>query len=103
MYWKLTLLCNVRPSGELSKLTLNDGLIVKMKYGKGLNEKFSQNLHLKKYLMDAGNLLLAEASPSDRYCGTGVGLGKTDTTKQQLWKGKNKLGQLLMQLRTEFK
>jgi ribA/ribD-fused uncharacterized protein len=70
---------------------------------KGLHEKFSQNPHLKKYLKDTGDLLLAEASLSDRYWGTGVGLGKTDTTKQAVWKGKNKLGQLLMQLRTEYK
>ena len=70
---------------------------------KAVAEKFSQNPSLKKYLMDTGDLQLAEASPFDRFWGTGAGLGTADTLRPQNWKGKNKLGELLMTLRTQFK
>ena len=69
---------------------------------KALNEKFTQNPELKKYLMNTGELILAEASASDRFWGTGIGLGKADTTKEPKWRGKNTLGKLLMQLRQQF-
>ena len=69
---------------------------------KALQEKFRQNRKLKDYLKKTGDLQLAEASPTDRFWGTGVGLGKTDTLKQQQWKGRNKLGQLLMALRSQL-
>jgi ribA/ribD-fused uncharacterized protein len=69
---------------------------------KALNEKFTQNPNLKDYLMKTGRMLLAEASPTDRFWGTGVGLGKVDTANQAKWKGQNKLGQLLMSLRDQF-
>ena len=66
-------------------------------------KSFSQNPELKDYLMKTEDLKLAEASPTDRFWGTGVGLGKEGTTKEQAWNGKNKLGELLMSLRDEFK
>ena len=69
---------------------------------KGLKEKFTQNPELAKFLTGTGDLLLAEASPSNRFWGTGIGLGKENTTKQQHWTGKNKLGLLLMTLRNEL-
>jgi ribA/ribD-fused uncharacterized protein len=70
---------------------------------KALYEKFHQNPELKDFLLATGDLQLAEASPHDRFWGTGVGLGKVEATKQQHWTGKNKLGELLMALRDEIK
>ena len=71
--------------------------------GKALYEKFSQNKHLKDYLMSTGDFILAEASPTDKFWGTGVGLGQVATTPIQQWPGRNKLGELLMDLRKHFK
>ena len=72
---------------------------------KALYEKFSQNLALKTYLMRTGDFTIAEASPSDTFWGIGVGLRAVAASKakQFKWTGKNNLGQLLMELRTEFK
>ena len=68
---------------------------------KGLHEKFSQNKNLKEYLLNTGKKTLVEASPSDRFWGSGAGLGKANTLVG--WNGKNKLGELLMTLREQFK
>jgi ribA/ribD-fused uncharacterized protein len=72
---------------------------------KALFEKFSQNSHLKDYLLATGDLTIAEASPSDKFWGIGCGLGTLANSKarQFKWQGKNKLGELLMNLRTQFK
>jgi ribA/ribD-fused uncharacterized protein len=72
---------------------------------KALQEKFSQNPAVKDYLMQTADLTLAEASPSDKFWGTGVGLGKLAASKEKKfkWTGKNKLGELLMNLRTQYK
>lgn len=64
--------------------------------------KFSQNVHLKNFLMQIKASLFAEASPSDRYWGTGVRLGREETTKENLFSGNNKLGKLLCEVRDDF-
>jgi ribA/ribD-fused uncharacterized protein len=70
---------------------------------KALQEKFTQNPTMKDFLLSTEELHLAEASPTDKFWGTGVGLGKEDTTNPRKWRGNNKLGELLMELRTELK
>lgn len=70
---------------------------------RALTEKFTQNKDLKDFLLNTGDLLLAEASPSDKFWGTGIGLGSEDTNNPQKWKGKNKLGELLMALRSRLR
>lgn len=62
-----------------------------------------QNPELQDYLLKTGDLQLAESSPNDRFWGTGVGLGKEGSTNPQKWNGQNKLGVLLMALRSELK
>jgi ribA/ribD-fused uncharacterized protein len=69
---------------------------------RALRAKFTQNPELKDYLVATGGRTLAESSPSDRFWGTGVGLRQENATKQQYWMGKNKLGQMLMNLRNDF-
>ena len=69
---------------------------------KALQEKFDQNSDLKDYLLNTGDLTLGEASPTDRFWGIGCGLGREDTTKRIKWTGKNKLGELLMTLRSQM-
>ena len=67
---------------------------------KALQEKFGQNPQLKDFLIGTGEAQLAEASPTDQFWGTGVGLGKELVTHK--WPGKNTLGNLLMELRSEL-
>ena len=64
--------------------------------------KFSQNVQLKDFLLQTGTMQLAEASPNDLYWGTGVGLGKVGSTKVAQWRGENKLGNLLCEIRESF-
>jgi ribA/ribD-fused uncharacterized protein len=68
-----------------------------------LVQKFSQNDNVRQYLLNTKNLHLGEASPTDKFWGTGAGLNSQTATDQNAWVGNNKLGQLLMQLRDEFK
>ena len=58
---------------------------------KALRAKFSHHQDLREQLLATGNLHLAEASPCDYYWGTG-----------KSGKGKNRLGVLLMQVRSEL-
>jgi hypothetical protein len=66
---------------------------------KGNTAKFSQNINLKKYLIETNNRILAEASPYDRIWG--IGLSKTDerTVNPMKWNGTNLLGFCLMEVR----
>ena len=70
---------------------------------KAIREKFGQNPHLKDFLIKTGELILAEASPTDRFWGTGVGLWNRSEGNHRQWPGINKLGDLLMALRTQLK
>jgi len=58
----------------------------------GLRAKFDQHSELKEKLLETGTALLQEQSPWDSYWGT----GRSGT-------GKNRMGYLLMQLRTELR
>lgn len=59
---------------------------------KALEAKFSQNPQLKQMLLDTGNRPLTDASPSESYWGTGRNK-----------KGTNRLGVLLMELRSSLR
>ena len=65
--------------------------------------KFSQNPKLKQLLLDTKDRLLAEASPYDEIWG--IGLKRDDALKVGMyhWRGKNLLGKILMEIRTELK
>ena len=65
--------------------------------------KFSQNKHLRISLLKTGDKLIAEASPSDKRWG--IGLGKKDARAHNPneWKGTNWLGEALMKVRDELK
>ena len=65
----------------------------------GLNAKFQQNPELGKYLEDTADCMLVEANPHDSYWGVGLPLHGAGTWQQELWKGKNMLGKLLMEVR----
>jgi ribA/ribD-fused uncharacterized protein len=65
--------------------------------------KFTQNQHLKDFLLQIQTREIAEASPNDLFWGTGVGLRRAEVTNVNLWKGQNVLGKLLSEIRNGFK
>jgi ribA/ribD-fused uncharacterized protein len=65
--------------------------------------KFTQNEYCKKQLMDSGNKIIVEASPTD--CIWGVGLKATDPKilDEKNWRGTNWLGEEIMKVREVLK
>jgi ribA/ribD-fused uncharacterized protein len=63
----------------------------------GLIEKFLQNTHLKKALLETNDSVIVEASPYDTIWG--IGLNEGDARIKQ-WRGENLLGKALMDVRT---
>ena len=70
---------------------------------RGNMAKFSQNPELKEFLLGTGDAILVEASPWDTIWG--VWLGKTEPEVQDpsSWKGENRLGFALMEVRDKLK
>lgn len=64
--------------------------------------KFSQNAHLRAALLATGDTILAEASPSDRVWGIGLGQDHPDARIPSRWRGTNWLGEVLMEVRAEL-
>lgn len=92
---------NAKPYDDVLWDSVRDKVMYKSLYYKFKNPK------LKKWLLDTGDSIIVEASPFDRIWGVGLGKqtrqGKYDTTEQwkdvYAWKGDNKLGFLLMEIR----
>lgn len=68
-----------------------------------LRAKFSQNPEIRKKLLDTGDKILAEANPRDNYWGIGTSSTTSIAKNPSKWKGENKLGKLLMELREELR
>ena len=70
----------------------------------GLNAKFRQNEDIKHFLLNTDDTLIVEAS-NDRYWGAGFKKTNPKLWNRAEWFGKaeNQLGELLMELRREFK
>ena len=69
----------------------------------GSYEKFTQNPRLKEKLMDTDGTLLVEASPYDRIWGIGMAENDPGINDEKNWNGTNWLGEVLTQLREDFK
>lgn len=65
--------------------------------------KFSQNPHLKQYLLDTNDKILVEASPWDCYWGIGMGPEDPLRFNEDNWRGENKLGIVLMIVRDRLR
>lgn len=64
--------------------------------------KFSQNVHLKRMLIDTGSSILAEASPYDEIYGIGLSVLDPRAKNVCLWAGQNLLGKVLMFVRASL-
>lgn len=68
-----------------------------------LRAKFTQNLELRKKLLDSADKRLANADSRDKYWGIGTSANTEMAKDPKKWKGENKLGNMLEELRTEIK
>ena len=68
----------------------------------GNRAKYAQNPGLKKALLETGTKILAEASPKDKIWGIGLDAPAASALAPFQWPGQNLLGQILMELRSEF-
>ncbi len=68
----------------------------------GLLAKFSQNDELKELLKATGNAILAECAVKDCIWGIGLSMKDPDRLNQTKWKGQNRLGFALMQVRARL-
>ena len=69
---------------------------------KAIKSKFEQNDELGKALRETKNRLLVEANPNDPYWGAGVSIYSEDIWDIESWKGQNRLGKMLSDLRDEL-
>jgi hypothetical protein len=65
--------------------------------------KFTQNLELRKKLLDSGDKILANADARDKFWGVGTSATTAIAKDPSKWKGENKLGKMLVELRTELR
>jgi len=68
-----------------------------------LKAKFTQNDAIRKLLIDTEDKMIANADPRDSYWGIGTSSGTTIAKDPTKWKGKNMMGKILMELRTELR
>ncbi|MBR2751856.1 MAG: NADAR family protein [Lachnospiraceae bacterium] len=70
---------------------------------RGVRQKFAQNPDILQVLLETGDSLLAECSPSD--ADWGIKIGENDPAYKDVskWQGENLLGRMLMELRAEFR
>ena len=64
--------------------------------------KFSQNADLLAQLLATGDKILVEASPTDLVWGIGLAAKDEKATDPSQWRGKNWLGEALIQVRREL-
>lgn len=69
----------------------------------GLLAKFEQNEYLRDYLLSTGDDILAECSPRDLIWGIGLSATNPRVDNPNAWRGNNRLGNLLMQVRAELR
>ena len=65
--------------------------------------KFEQNADLRALLLATGDLVLAEASPTDKIWGIGLRADDPRAPRRAEWPGKNWLGKALMRVRDELR
>lgn len=67
-----------------------------------VHAKFQQNPTLLTRLLDTKRKVLVEASPHDKFWGAGLHHSDDKILDQKLWPGKNMMGKILMDIRSEL-
>jgi ribA/ribD-fused uncharacterized protein len=67
----------------------------------GCKAKFSQNEIPRRFLLDSGNKIIAEASKNATF-GIGLNLEDPEVLNRSKWTGNNELGKILMRIRQEL-
>ena len=62
--------------------------------------KFSQNTYYRNYLINTGDTIIVEASPTDTIWG--IGLSIEDAVRGLGWRGENLLGKAIMKVREKI-
>lgn len=70
---------------------------------RGLMLKFTQNEELKKLLLDTKDEILAECAVHDHIWGIGLSMSDPNRFDLHKWKGENRLGFALMEVREALK
>ena len=70
---------------------------------KGLIYKFSQDSNLNQLLLSTGDRYIIESTPWDTVWGSGLDIKSYDAVDETMFKGKNLLGQALMEVRDELR
>jgi ribA/ribD-fused uncharacterized protein len=70
---------------------------------RGVKAKFVQHPELRKQLLETGDKMIGEADARNLYWGIGTSISSEKSKKPSKWRGQNKLGKILMNLRTMFR
>lgn len=65
--------------------------------------KFTQDEIAHDWLMDTDNILIVEASPTDKIWGIGLHQTNPDAWDTEKWQGTNWLGEAIMQVRSDIR
>lgn len=69
----------------------------------GVRSKFIQHPELRKQLLETGDRQIGEADARNLYWGIGTAETSEKSKHPEKWRGQNKMGKLLMELRQEFR
>jgi ribA/ribD-fused uncharacterized protein len=68
----------------------------------GIRTKFVQHPELRKQLLETGERMIGEADARNTYWGIGTSQTSDKAQHPDKWRGQNKIGKILMDLRKEF-
>jgi ribA/ribD-fused uncharacterized protein len=69
----------------------------------GIRTKFVQHPELRKQLQETGERMIGEADARNTYWGIGTSMTSEKSKHPEKWRGQNRIGKILMDLREEFK
>jgi ribA/ribD-fused uncharacterized protein len=69
----------------------------------GVRAKFVQHPELRKQLLETGERQIGEADARNMYWGIGTSVSSEKSNHPEKWRGQNKMGKLLMELRQTFR
>lgn len=69
---------------------------------RGIKSKFVQHPELRKQLEETGSRVIGEADARNTYWGIGTSMASEKSKHPSKWRGQNRIGKMLMELRTHF-